>query len=85
MTSMPTPLPYISMKHENALSVLATGRITASMFASDLELLKLQTKAALAQYGYSWPTVFDELWPPYRKNEKGLQYQLARIEYVTTL
>lgn len=64
MMSTPTPLPYISMKHENALSALTTGRISQSMAASDLELLKLQTKAVLAQHGYSWPAIFDELWPP---------------------
>lgn len=80
MMPTPTPLPYISMKHENALSALTTGRISASMAAADLELLKQQTKAALAHHGYSWPAIFDELWPPSRENEKGVTYQSTRIE-----
>lgn len=79
----PAPLPYILMKHQNALSALTTGKISASVTADYLEFLKQQAKVILAQHGYSWPAIFDELWPPHRESDKGVTYQRTRIEYVS--
>ena len=40
-------------------------------------------KQLMTQWGYQWPSVFDEEYPPAQDESAGIKYEPATIEWVS--
>ena len=74
---------YIAYQHLNAASVLRSGRMADDSPPAGLVESKNLAKQLLAQWGYQWPPVFDEEYPPAQDETAGIKYEPATIEWVS--
>lgn len=73
-------LNYIAYQHLCAASVLRRGRLPEDPPPSGLAESKNLAKQLMAQWGYQWPPVFDEEYPPTQDESAGIKYEPATIE-----
>jgi len=76
-------LNYVAHQHLCAASVLRCGRLPEDSRPSGLAESKNFAKQLVAQWGYQWPPVFDEEYPPTQDQSAGIKYELATIEWVS--
>jgi hypothetical protein len=74
---------YVAYQHLCAASVLRCGRLPEDSRPSGLAESKNLAKQLVAQWGYQWPSVFDEEYPPTQDQSAGIKYELATIEWVS--
>jgi hypothetical protein len=73
-------LNYVAYQHLCAVSLLRCGRLPEDSRPSGLAESKNLAKQLLAQWGYQWPSVFDEEYPPTQDESTGIKYEQATIE-----
>ena len=76
-------LNYVAYQHLCAASVLRSGRLPEESPPSGLPESKNLAKQLVAQWGYQWPPVFDEEYPPRQDESAGIKYEQATIECVS--
>ncbi len=76
-------LNYVAYQHLCAASALRCGRLPDDSPPSGLAESKNLAKQLMAQWGYQWPTVFDEEYPPAQDESAGIKYELVTIEWVS--
>jgi hypothetical protein len=77
-------LNYVAYQHSCAVSVLRFGRLSEDSPPSGLPESKNLAKQLVTQWGYQWPSVFDEEFPPRQDEPAGIKYELVTIEWVAT-
>jgi hypothetical protein len=73
-------LNYVAYQHLCAASVLRRGRLPEDSPPSGLPESKHLAKQLVAQWGYQWPSVFDEEYPPRQDELAGVKYEPVTIE-----
>jgi hypothetical protein len=76
-------LNYVAYQHVSAASVLRFGRLPEDTLPSGLTESKNLAKQLMAQWGYQWPTVFDEEYPRAQDESAGIKYEQVTIEWVS--
>ncbi|KAL4241415.1 Homocysteine-responsive endoplasmic reticulum-resident ubiquitin-like domain member 1 /2 [Abortiporus biennis] len=74
------PLPYIVAKHRAALQVLITGQLPQEPNSSLLSSQRQYAVSVLNSYGWSWPRILDEDYPPADSSNPGLRYEQVMID-----
>ncbi|KAI9513164.1 hypothetical protein F5148DRAFT_277386 [Russula earlei] len=73
-------LNYVAYQHLSAAEVLRSGRMVEDPPPTGLAESKNLAKQLIAQWGYTWPTVFDEGYPPAEDESSGIKYEPATID-----
>lgn len=73
-------LNYIAHQHLSAASVLRYGRLPEDSRPSGLAESKNLAKQLVTQWGYQWPPVFDEEYPPMQDQSAGIKYEQVTID-----
>ena len=76
-------LNYVAYQHLCAASVLRSGRLPEDSPPSGLPESKNLAKQLMTQWGYQWPSVFDEEYPPRQDESAGIKYEPVTIESVS--
>lgn len=71
---------YIAYQHLSAASVLRSGRVPEDPTPTGLADSKNLAKQLMTQWGYAWPSVFDEEYPPPEDESAGIKYEHVTIE-----
>ena len=80
------PHPLIVLKHAEAIHILTHGCFpTPRPELSSVPQMRSLAITTLQAYGYSWPTIFDEEYPPASEATEGVKYEPVTIEYVSSL
>jgi hypothetical protein len=74
---------YIAYQHLSAASILRSGRIVDDPPPAGLIESKNLAKQLMTQWGYTWPSVFDEEYPPAQEESAGIKYEHVKIEWVS--
>lgn len=74
---------YIAYQHLSAASVLRSGRVIEDPPPSGLVESKNMAKQLMTQWGYAWPSVFDDEYPPSEDESAGIKYEQVTIEWVS--
>jgi hypothetical protein len=73
-------LNYIAYQHVCAATALRWGRM--DLPPTGLAESKNLAKQLMTQWGYAWPTVFDEEYPPAEDESAGIKYEQVTMEWV---
>jgi len=74
---------YIAYQHLSAASILRSGRVVDDPPPVGLVESKNLAKQLMAQWGYTWPSAFDEEYPPAQDESAGIKYEHVTIEWVS--
>ena len=74
---------YVAYQHLSAASVLRSGRMADDSPPAGLAESKNLAKQLMTQWGYQWPSVFDEEYPPAQDETAGIKYETVTIEWVS--
>ena len=74
---------YIAYQHLSAASVLRSGRVVEDPPPAGLVESKNMAKQLMAQWGFVWPSVFDDEYPPAEDESAGIKYEQVAIEWVS--
>lgn len=74
---------YIAYQHLSAASVLRSGRMIEDPPPTGIAESKNMAKQLMAQWGYAWPSVFDDEYPPAEDESAGIKYEQVTIEWVS--
>jgi hypothetical protein len=70
---------YIAYQHLTAASVLRSGRAVEDAPPNLAESKNLAMQL-MAQWGYAWPSVFNEEYPPAQDEAAGIKYEPVTVE-----
>ena len=73
------PLPYIMHKHLDAIHALLHGCLPSGQ-QSDMSQIRPAAMYSVQAYGWSWPTVLDEEYPPPSDPATGVKYEPVMLE-----
>ncbi|KAF8484536.1 hypothetical protein DFH94DRAFT_714342 [Russula ochroleuca] len=71
---------YVAYQHLSAASVLRSGRLAEDSPPAGLAESKNLAKQLMTQWGYQWPSVFDEEYPPAQDESAGIKYEPVTID-----
>lgn len=74
---------YVAYQHLSATSILRSGRLADDSPPAGLTESKNLAKQLMTQWGYQWPSVFDEEYPPAQDEAAGIKYEPVTIEWVS--
>jgi len=73
---------YIAYQHVSAASILRSGPVIEDPPTGLVES-KIMAKQLMTQWGYAWPSVFDDEYPPAEDESAGIKYEQVTIEWVS--
>ena len=74
---------YIAYQHLSAASILRSGRVIEDPPPTGLVESKNMAKQLMTQWGYAWPSVFDDEYPPAEDESAGIKYEQVTIGWVS--
>ena len=73
---------YIAYQHLTAASALRSGRVMEDPPPTGLVESKNMAKQLMTQWGYAWPSIFDDEYPPAGDESAGIKYEQVTIGWV---
>jgi hypothetical protein len=73
-------LNYVAYQHMCAATVLRFGHTVEDPPPTGLADSKHLAMQLMTQWGYAWPSVFDEEYPPLQDESAGIKYESVTLE-----
>lgn len=76
----PTPLAFILNRHNTAIHVLTHGSLPTSPALQADPASREYAVGVLEMYGFAWPTILNEEYPPNPEPGQGVKYEQVVLE-----